>query len=235
MKHLSFFLLILAAMAFIGCDTAVSVFISNPAGGTSVNPKQLAPGEKLSILVNENADIGTFKVTIHDPNTSDDACPYFLPVDITQMFAPLATGTTLTAPVPGRMSVCGPFKVTAQAQFATPPSAKTIITSSETWIIPYEIRQVPPANDFKIKVNETIEVGVDFVKPAIDDFEVRAKVSHEDIPIVMVNNSLPEATVKVAKGESSVRFQIKGVTKGQCFLWVDLLGGPDYAKTITVE
>jgi len=235
MRHLGFLLAIFAVMAFKGCDTAISVIISNPAGGTLENPKQLSPGEQLGVFVNENADISTFKVTIHDPNTGDDACPYYLPVDVTQMFAPLSAGTTLKAMIPGRMSICGPFKVTAQAQFAEPPSAENVITSSETWIVPYEIRQVPPANDFKIKVNETIEVGVDFVKPAIGDFDVRARVSHVEVPIVMVNNSLPEATVKVVTGESSVRFQIKGVNKGQCFLWIDLLGGPDYAKTITVE
>lgn len=235
MKHLHFFFLILAATAFMGCDTAFSVFISNPAGGTKESPKQLAPGEQLGVIIHQDADLATFKVTIHDPNTGDDACPYYLPVDISEMFAPLSAGATVKAMAPGRLSVCGPFLMKAEAQFATPPSANKVFTTSETWFIGYEIRKVPADDVIKLKVNETVEVGVDFMKPAVGDFDVRAAVSQAEIPIVTVNNSLPDATVKVLKGADSVRFQLKGVKKGQCFLWIDLLGGPDYAKTIVVE
>ncbi len=235
MKHLHFFFLILAATAFMGCDTAFSVFVSNPAGGTKESPKQLAPGEQLGVIIHQDADLATFKVTIHDPNTGDDACPYYLPADISEMFAPLSAGATVKAMAPGRLSVCGPFLMKAEAQFATPPSANQVFTSSETWFIGYEIRKVPADDVIKLKVGEAIEVGVDFLKPAVGDFDVRAAVSQADIPIATVNNSLPDATVKVAKGDQSVRFQIKAVTKGQCFLWIDLLGGPDYAKTIVVE
>lgn len=235
MKHLHLFFLLLAATAFLGCDTAISVIISNPAGGTPENPKQLAPGEQLAVFIHKDADLATFKVTIHDPNTGDDACPYFLPVDISEMFAPLSAGTTLKSMAPGRLGLCGPFLMKAEAQFATQPSADKVFTSSETWFIGYEIRKRPAEDIIKLKVGETIEVGVDFVKPAVGDFDVRATVSEAEIPIATVNNSLPDATVKVAKGDQSVRFQLKAVNKGQCFLWIDLLGGPDYAKTIVVE
>lgn len=235
MKQLHLFFLLLAATAFMGCDTAFSVFISNPAGGTVESPKQLAPGEQLGVIIHKDADLATFKVTIHDPNTGDDACPYYLPVDVTEMFEPLSAGTTVKAMAPGRLSICGPFLMKAEAQFTSPPSANKVFTSSETWFIGYEIRKVPADDVIKLKVNETVEVGVDFMKPAVGDFDVRAAVSQAEIPIATVNNSLPNATVKVAKGDQSVRFQIKAVNKGQCFLWIDLLGGPDYAKTIVVE
>ncbi|MFZ2899617.1 MAG: hypothetical protein WA004_13385 [Saprospiraceae bacterium] len=235
MRHLHLFFLLMAALAFAGCDTAISVIISNPAGGTLESPKQLAPGEQLGVIIHQDADLATFKVTIHDPNTGDDACPYYLPADISEMFAPLSAGATVKAMAPGRLSVCGPFLMKAEAQFATPPSANKVFTTSETWFIGYEIRKVPAEDIIKLKVGEAIDVGVDFLKPAVGDFDVRAAVSEADIPIATVNNSLPDATVKVAKGDQSVRFQIKAVNKGQCFLWIDLLGGPDYAKTIVVE
>lgn len=75
MKHLHLFFLILAATAFMGCDTAFSVFVSNPAGGTKESPKQLSPGEQLGVIIHKDADLATFKVTIHDAST---ACLGFL-------------------------------------------------------------------------------------------------------------------------------------------------------------
>jgi hypothetical protein len=236
MRYLLFWFAVIIVLSYSGCDTAISVIISNPAGGTVDSPKQLAPGEQLGVFIHEKADPATFKVTLHDPQTSDDACPYFFQVDITAAFGTIAPGTTVKGLPSGRMSVCGPFLMKAQAEFAEPPSAQKIFTTSETWITGWEARQIPPlGSEIRLKVNETTDVGVDFMKPAVGEFVATATVTGVDQPVVTVNNSLPEAKVTVAAGANSLRVQLKAVNKGECGLYIDLPGGPSYGKRIIVE
>ncbi|MBK7407873.1 MAG: hypothetical protein IPL49_08740 [Saprospirales bacterium] len=231
-----FFLCILALLALQGCDTAISVLISNPAIGTEEQPKELLPGEQLGVYIHADVDLSTFKVTLQDPNTGDDACPYMLPVDITESFAPISAGTTVKALPTGRMSACGPFLMHAEAQFAEPPTASKVITSAEVWLKGYEVREVPPrGEDIKLAVGEVVDFGADFLKAAVGDFTVTATVSQAEIPIVMINNSLPSAEMTVPKDGNSVRFQLKGVTAGECSVWLSLPGGPGYGKKIIVE
>ena len=238
MKSFCGLLLILVLTGSMGCKKVHMVVIQNPATGSREQPYKLDPGERFSILISQHADPSSFRVRVFPAVDGDDACPYYGGPEITTLFKPqpFSAGSAVAAVPPERLSICGPFKLWAEADPGpTAPAGMEVIRSAEIWFDAYDLEMTPTENPLHLGVNESRDIRIVFASRAVDSFTAVADLSGDDDPVAMVNNQYDKARLTVGEGARELYFPVKGIKEGQCFLWIHLPGGPALSKTIVIE
>jgi hypothetical protein len=238
MRALFLILVVFALLGAKGCEKISMVVIKNPATGTLEKPYRLVPGERLSLLLSTYADPASVRVRIFPAMEGDDACPFYGGPEITGQFEPkpFGSGATITAIPPGRLSVCGPFKLRAEANAGRPlPEGKEAVQSAEIWFEGFEVEELPPDQRLEIGRGESRDVRLIFGQKAIAPLTVTATLSGDDVPVALVNGQRSKAEVQVAGGAREAVFTVNGANRGECFIWFYLPGGPAIAKTIKVK
>lgn len=238
MRALFLILAVFALLGAKGCDKIAMVVIKNPATGSRDKPYRLAPGERLSLLLSTYADPSSLRVRIFPAMDGDDACPFYGGPEITGQFEPkpFEPGATITAIPPGRLSVCGPFKLRAEAMPGESlPEGKEVLQSAEIWFEGFEVQELPPDQRLEIDRGDSRDVRLIFSQRAVSTLTVTATLSGDDVPVALVNGQRSKAEVQVASGAREAVFTINGVNRGECFIWFYVPGGPALAKTIEVK